>query len=249
MSKKYNFKKNANGETVLHNQGRRKFNVIAPICCLLLAVCIWLYVAGSDLGDTAVYTVALKYRGVETTEAKWGAEPWAPSEVRVKVTLNGPEKFLKKIDADQIEAYVDVSGIEAPGSVSLPVKVDLEDVSPTVEVQSVSVSDTTVLVDMEGVKTVPVKVNLPASQNVVGVAEPAILELAGPVSVLDQIDFALVSLYGDLSAGQTFLRQTYIFFDSYGAIVNDPFLNCLHANANSVNVRLEDAAGHGEGAK
>ncbi|MBQ7152539.1 MAG: hypothetical protein IJR83_01205 [Clostridia bacterium] len=233
--KTYNFKKNANGEITVRSQRRdRKIHIVPIIVCLLIAVLVWLYVAGNDPGTARDFTVGIGVRGEEKFMDDAGMKVYLPGDLSVTATIRGREDFVGKLKEEQVLAFVDVSETTMSGIVTLPVHVELEKgVNPSLDVSDISIQECRVLIDSESVKRIPV-VARSADGSVLYSSRPEEIVLTGPATVLASIDRAECTIYGSHKPGETISSQKYVFVDITGAIVTSEFLDAVKADATTV---------------
>lgn len=121
----------------------RKGGKLDLIISIVLAVVIWGYVVGVvDPSTQARVTVPVTYANTETL-ADQGLEVKSPAKPEVTVVIRGDRSDVKKVEADDIMATVDVSNLKEGSnnervSISVPatvtfVRTDTEEITVQTE--------------------------------------------------------------------------------------------------------------------
>lgn len=173
-------------------------NVLAKVLCVLAAVTLWFYVVGTNttIEEKNFDGVNVVVRGAETIESTLGLSVIGGYDYNVDLTLQGTRSDMSRASADNITAYVDVSGVKAAGEHSLEIKVELPN---GVSLVGQSTRRIQVYVDKSVSVSVPVKVETLysiESTYSMGTPEPSFttVSVTGPEAELNKIDFARVKL-------------------------------------------------------
>jgi len=196
----------------------------------LLALTVWIYVINVD--DTghqeSVEFVAVELDG--TSELKnLNMSVIAGYNNAVTVTLRGKRSDIGSLTAEDIYAYVDVSGVSEVGRHSLPIKVDLPQNSTLVSIEPSTIS---VQVDENSIIDVGVEVKmghyiLDAAYSL-GEPVPAkkSITVTGPKSVLETIAYAAVTIdAGSIMSSVNFVNKVQ-FYDEFDNVIDNPYLKC-----------------------
>ena len=153
--------------------------------------------ANRDVSLRKVYTVPLQVLGQDIlAERELKLNP--PPPETIKVTLRGGSAALQNINAQDLEAAIDLSELESPGPKELPVQV-------TGYVANVTVEEITVDVNVEDLlrKTVPIKVTFAeplqaeyANRYIMQSEDKAYLE--GPKGIVENIAQGSVLVTADM---------------------------------------------------
>ena len=93
---------------------------------MLSAIVLWLYVLGYDSPNyEKEFNVAVTAEGESELRAEKGYTIVSDFGFNIKVTVSGPQSEVNMLRADDIKAYIDVSGVTAAGNNSLPIYVVL----------------------------------------------------------------------------------------------------------------------------
>ncbi len=107
-------------EPTHHGKGSRKFDLIALILCLVIALSVWLYVESINQGiveKEIIITFDAEKQIYEETGMHIfsGNEDIDYSQVEVKLTVSGSKAILEKYDDDEYVVELDTSGITQAG--------------------------------------------------------------------------------------------------------------------------------------
>lgn len=173
-------------------------NLIAKVLCVIAALTLWFYVAGTNMAieDRKFTGVPVRVENVDVIEEALGMSVISGYDYTVDLTLQGPKSELDRLSVDDISAYVDVSGITKAGEAALEIQTTLPS---GITVTNQSASLISVYIDKSISKKVPVRVTHlsyvfePFS---IGTPEPSVssVTVTGPAAELEKIDYALVSL-------------------------------------------------------
>ncbi len=183
------------------------------VLALAVAVAVWYMVAADRNPQTErTVTTELQARGLAAGLVVVGMAS------RVEVRVRGPRSAVAELNADGLEAYVDLGQMTEPGEYRLPVRV-----RPPQGLRVVAVQPAEVVVTVDSVarRQVPVEVVLqgvPAPGAILGqpVVQPPRVTVQGPRSLVQQLQRAWVAV--DVGGLRSALTQ-------------------------SLRVRLEDASG------
>ena len=133
----------------------RKRKIFTFAVALFGALLLWMYAIGYDTEMASeTYTgVVVEIMGVNTNG--YTVADGDSFSLSVDVRLEGTRQLLSGIDAADLSAYVDISGVNGPGLTTLPVTVVAPNGST---VESVSVPNVTLYVDVFTSRTIQVNV-------------------------------------------------------------------------------------------
>ncbi len=207
-------KKEKNG---VDHKGQSFFVVLFSV---FVALILWFYVQDAEAPD---YKKTFTGVQVEMQSLQSAFSVISGGENRVDVTLVGKRSDLNKIKASDLEAYLDLSSVQKPGtyqpeySVLLPEGTELFECYP---------KKATVFVDQTVSVTVPIVVEMGEYTVKTGAGVEAIpaleeISLKGPKTILDQIDHAKIKTgkIGEVSA--SFDRNLdYKLYDKSGKAID-----------------------------
>ncbi len=111
------------GKTRTGHRIPKKQRALLMAASLAISIVLWLYVQVTvNPVDTRTFVVPLQYRGSETILSK-GLEV-QQTEQDIQITLQGRKKNITDLKADEIDAYLDCTGINSAGQIKLTVQVD-----------------------------------------------------------------------------------------------------------------------------
>ena len=204
-------------------------DVIALIVCFIIAVAVWFYVMNTESPEyEEIFSrVAVKIDNVSELSEKSGLsviEGWNGS---VDVTVRGRRSEIVKYHSTDLSASVDAGIISVKGEYSLDVNVKLPEGLTFVSCYPSTVK---VTVDEVSEKTVQVITRISevkhSTEYELGepVANPSVITVSGPTTVLEQVESAVVNLnLGEIS-GSVVVVAPVTLVDSTGAEITNPYL-------------------------
>ena len=202
-------------------------NLLLKITSIVLAVTLWLAVTSSPPSEVAL-NVAIIFRNMPT-DLEISSENIPAVQIRVR----GPERVVRRLQASDVRAEVDVSGIR-PGertfdltkAISVPDKLDVAQVVP---------SEIHVAFDIRATREVPVHprvLGISTGYHAVVVSDPKAVEIIGPKAQVDAVDGAItdpVDVTGVLDR-ITFMRPAY---------VSDPLIQVTNPHPVQITITME----------
>lgn len=202
----------------------KKYNGLWMVISVILAIMIWSYVgnvANRDESGT-VRNIPVNFVGLETLESR-GLMITDGLNQTVTLNVTGKRDAFRQLSAETVSVTVDVSSVQQAGQYTQAYRISYN-LPPTVSASSLVVTDqyplnVTFTVAKRETRTIPVKGARTGS-----VAEgyqagafsfsPESIEVKGEASLVNQIEYALVTLsQEDLSATYTGeLPYTFISF-------------------------------------
>ncbi len=215
-------------------------NIIALIICFMMAVVMWLYVMQTESPEyEETFTrVPLVIEDVAELSERNRLSVISGWDQRISVTVKGRKSDIAKYaDADLI-AYVSVANVTHTGAYTLDISVDLPGGLQLVEVAP---STAQIMVDEVGSKVIPITTRIESAKydadRELGepVANPSEITVTGPVSLLEDVHVALVTLeLGEISGSVVAVAPVTIA-DKSGNAVDNPYLT---ASVDSVSVTV-----------
>ena len=126
----------------------RRQRILTALVSLVIAIAIWLYVQVTiNPVISRTFSTQVSYRGVETAKSN-GYIVQMPLE-SIQITLMGRQRTINDLSVNDINAYIDLSGLTQTGLQSLPVAVDTSSLSYT---RSTFVTPSTITVSVRAVE-------------------------------------------------------------------------------------------------
>ncbi|MDR0859220.1 MAG: hypothetical protein LBN97_09350, partial [Oscillospiraceae bacterium] len=191
MTKLRNF-----GNRLLANRG------FLMVCSVLFAFAIWLYVANVENKDIEqqISNIAVNYIGEDALLSSKNYIVTGKESPTVTITFYGKRNVINRLLSADLTATVDLSMVNAKGAVNCAYTVNYpSNVRPDEIIEARRVpTNVIVRVDEVVTKEIPVRGNLEGNVAVGYIAEkpivtPAVLNIRGPKTRLDEISFALVT--------------------------------------------------------
>ena len=205
-------------------------NIIALIICFMIAVAMWLYVMQTDSPEyEETFTrVPLLIEGVGELSEKSNLSVISGWEQRVSVTVKGRKSDIAKYSDVDLIAYVNVAGVTQTGAYTLDISVELPG---GLQLADVAPSTAQIVVDEVSSKVIPVNAQIASVKHDAGcelgdpVANPSEITVTGPVSLLENVHFALVTLeLGEISSSVVAVAPVTVA-DKSGNTVDNPYLS------------------------
>ena len=101
----------------------RIFTLFVIIIAVLSAIVLWIYVLGYDSPNyEKEFNVTVTAEGESKLREEKNYTIISDFGFSIKVTVSGPQTEVNMLRAEDIRAYIDVSGVTTRGSNSLPTK-------------------------------------------------------------------------------------------------------------------------------
>ncbi len=214
-------------------------DMVLRILSAILAVIIW-FVLSITLYPTVYMTVddvpvTLNLDGTTANAQGLSALDY-DKDTLVDVNISGMRHEIGSYDADDLEAYLDASGITEAGTYELAIKVRPKDSSDECEVLKVSPSTVKVKFDYIKTVTVPLQVRATSISADEGyslgtpVVSPETVEVTGPEKLVDKISYAVFAI-----DQKKLLQETYttsdgklLLYSEDGALIDDKSFELDH---------------------
>ncbi len=175
------------------NNVRQNLSIIA--IALFLAVLVWVTaVREQNPPHEDYYDQAIT---VEVTPPRPGLINVAPTPQSVRLRLLAPASSWSNISPTKFKASADLSNL-GPGLADVPIKVDVAD--PNIRIMSQQPGVASVLLEQVSTITLPVQINLLDApplgyNNRPPTANPGVVEISGPVSVVEKVTQATTEIF------------------------------------------------------
>ena len=168
-----------------------------------------------------------------------------PDRQSVQIRLEGPESVMSQVSPDDFNTYVDLTLTPFGEAVSMPIEVtttvlDLDVSLPIPE-------EVEVLLEQQVSRDVPVELDIRgdvARGHAQGnpLVEPAVITVSGPASLVEQLDFALATVFLNDALEPTIGEHRPIFYDEQGRVASTATLN-LSTEEVQVTIPVEESDG------
>lgn len=204
------------------------------VLSVVIAIALWVYVVGvlNPDGSGPVRNLPVNFVGTDVLESR-GLMIVSGADQAITLNVSGKRDVLQTLSAETVAVTVDVSSITQPGQYSDEYQVTFH-LPPTLSASSLGITDrypqnVTYTVVRQATRPIPVRGTMTGS-----VAEgyqagefafaPATIEVRGEESLVNQIDYALVTLdQEDMS--ETYSGDLpYTFISFTGDILDDAAL-------------------------
>lgn len=211
----------------------RKRKIFTFAVALFGALLLWMYAIGYDTEmDTATYNgVVVEIMGVNTNG--YTVADGDSFSLSVDVRLAGTRQVLSDVDAGDLSAYVDISGVTGPGLTTLPVTVVAPNGST---VESVSVPNVTLYVDVFTSRTIKVNIEktFTSSYTVGQVKQDAyVVTVYGPESIINKAEAYAHFDLGNIVTGSFNVSGTILLRDvETKAAISNPYVTLSRSTVN-----------------
>lgn len=171
-----------------------------------------------------------------------------PERQTVQIRVEGPESVLRQLSPTDFTATVDLS--EAPFGETVTVPIDVNANISGVTLSTPAPDEVEVLLEQQVTQRIPVELDIRGSVargHTQGEAliEPEAIVASGPASRLEQIEFALVTVFLNNARETTVTDQRPIFYDQQGRVASTNGIN-LSTEDVEVTIPVEESAGFAE---
>ena len=211
------------------NISSRAKSIIALAVCLVIAFGMWLYVMTVDSPEweNVFDGVTVELTGADGL-AKHNLAIYSGYGIKVDVTLSGKKSTLSKFTSDDIIVTADVSAVEASGRYNIKLSVDTPAGCKLVGMSQ----DTMPLYVDEAAQAVVSLVeqrentSLPEGCFADEITVPVdMVTVTGPLSLLNKIKSALVTIDMSGVTKTTVLTEQIILVDAGGAKIDNPYID------------------------
>lgn len=209
------------------------FTLFGIIIAVLSAMILWLYVLGYDSPNyEKEFTVEVSVEGESALRADKGYTILSDFGFSVKVTVSGSQTEVNKLKAEDIKAYIDVSGVSSPGNNYLPIYVVLPNENK-LAVAEKSAETAVVYIDKCVVAEIPVKVDVTGyvmpDEFTLGdyTVNPVTVTVQGPETELSKIDYAYASIVPGEISGAIKANAPVALYTAGNTAVNNGYITLL----------------------
>ncbi|MFL7838143.1 MAG: YbbR-like domain-containing protein [Candidatus Promineifilaceae bacterium] len=171
-----------------------------------------------------------------------------PQSAFVQVRLEGPQSILRQLSPDDFEAYVDLSQVPFGENTAVPVRVNPS--SEDVNVALIVPDEVEVLIEEQVSREIPVELDIRGSTargytQGEPLLEPEFITVSGPRSKVEDLDFALVTVFLNNPRETHVGQHRPVFYDAQGRVASTVELE-LDTLDVQVTIPIEQSAGFAE---
>jgi len=217
-------------------------NLATFFLALLLAFFIWM--SASETQDpirTRFFEVPLEFVGLPADFALVNL----PARQTVQLRLEGPDSVLQEYSVEDFAATVDLSQIPAGEQVSVPITVSM--LREGADISFITPEQVDVLLEQQVTREIPVELDIRGSvarghSQGESLIEPPMIRVSGPASRINELSFALVTIFLNSTAETIVETARPIFYDLAGRVASVTELE-LSRNDVTVTIPVEESAG------
>ncbi len=205
---------------------KRKIDFWPRLCCLFLAIIVWIYVSNFDDVDvTTSVTLKLDINGTESLDD--GLMIYGVDTQEVTLTVKGNNRDIKKYGAADYGVSIDVSKIESVGKHTVTIS-PLIPKNTSLTIVSVEPQNAILQADIRTTKQVPFNV-IEGDISKVSTYEYSIekstdtVEISGPQKILETIEQAQYTITGDISKSMVYTGFNLELLDANGGFINNDY--------------------------
>ena len=217
-------------------------NIATFLLALLLAIFIWSSaVETQDPVRTRFLEVPLQYVGLAPDTVLVDADP----RTTIQIRLEGPDSLLRELVPEDFTAVADLS--QVPSGQPATVDVVVTTSNPGATISFITPEQIDVQLEQQVVRDVPVELDLRGSvarghEQGEPLIEPQSIRITGPESRVNQLDFALVTVFLNSTVETLVESSRPIFYDQSGQVASVTGLDASHDEV-TVTVPVEESAG------
>ena len=168
-----------------------------------------------------------------------------PERQSVQIRIEGPESIINEVSPDDFNAFVDLRQVPFGQSVSVPI--EIASTAPELDLSSPIPEEVEVLLEQQVSRSIPVELDIRgdvARGHLQGepFIEPAAISVSGPASLVEQLDFALATVFLNDARETTVAKHRPIFYDEQGRVASTANLD-LNMEEVQVTIPIEEADG------
>ena len=226
----------------MNRAGEALTNVATFLLALLLAIFIW--TSASDTQDpvrTRFLEIPLEYVGLAADTALVDGDPRQTIQIR----LEGPDSVLQEMTPEDFTATADLSGV--PSGEPTTVDINVAALKPGAEISFITPEQIDVLLEQQVTREIPIELDVRGSvarghTQGAPLVEPQSIRVSGPESRVEQLEFALVTIFLNSSVETLVETAQPIFYDLSGRVASVTGLD-LSTDEVTVTVPVEESAG------
>ncbi|HRO24711.1 MAG TPA: CdaR family protein, partial [Promineifilum sp.] len=226
----------------MNRAGETLTNVATFILSLILAIFIWTSASQSqDPIRTRFLEVPVQYVGLPENTTLVDVDP----RQTVQIRLEGPDTILQKYTPEDFSATVDLS--QVPSGERVSVDINVTTTKTGAEISFITPEQVDVTLEEQVTRDIPVELDIRGSvarghSQGEPLIEPPTIRVSGPASQVNQLNFALVTIFLNSAVETLVETSTPLFYDLAGRVSSVNALALSH-NTVSVTIPVEELAG------
>ena len=226
----------------MNRAGETLTNVATFFLSLVLAIFIWMSASQTqDPVRTRFLDVPLQYVGLPAEASLVRTDP----RQTVQIRLEGPDSVLQEYTSNDFTATVDLSQVPFGEQVSVDINVITSKTGATISF--ITPEQVEVMLEQQVTRDIPVEVDIRGSvarghTQGEALVEPASIRVTGPASQVNQLDFALVTIFLNSAVETLIETPSPIFYDQAGRVAGVGALD-LSQDEVTVTIPVEESAG------
>ncbi len=218
-------------------------NFSSLLLAVVVAVIIWITATSAQDPDSSQFIqLPVSFVGLPKDTLLMTA-----ADETVQIRVEGPQSILSTLSPADFQATVDLSqvpfGVETAVAVDIPPSTDytISDITP---------SQIQVLLEQQVTREIPVELDIRGSaarghSQGIPLIEPATITVSGPASRLEQLDFALATVFLNNARETEVGEHRPVFYDQQGRVASTNSLD-LSIQDVTVTIPIEESAGFAE---
>ncbi len=213
------------------------------LLALVLAVVIWITATSAqDPNSSQFIQLPVSFVGIPEDTLLM-----SPDNESIQIRVEGPQSILSSLSPADFKATVDLSGV--PFGVETAVQVDIPPATDYT-ISDITPSQIQVLLEQQVTREIPVELDIRGSaarghSQGVALTEPSTITVSGPASRLEQLDFALVTVFLNNARETEVGEHRPVFYDQHGRVASTNNLD-LSIQDVTVTIPIEESAGFAE---
>ncbi len=168
-----------------------------------------------------------------------------PESQNVQIRVEGPESIINQISPSHFNAFIDLSQVPFGQSVSVPVEITTSEAD--IEFSVPIPEEVEVLMEQEVSRDIPVELDIRgdvARGHIQGdpLIDPPFVTIIGPASSVEQLDFALATIFLNDARETNVGEHRPIFYDEQGRVASTANLD-LSTEQIQVTIPVEESDG------
>lgn len=226
----------------MNRAGELLTNLATFFLALVLAFFIWM--SASETEDpirTRFLEVPVEYVGLPSDTTLVDVDP----RQTVQIRLEGPDSVLQDFNPEDFTATVDLS--QVPSGERVSVNINVSSSKPGAEISFITPEQVEVTLEQQVTREVPIELDIRGSVargHTQGepLLEPQTIRVSGPESLVNQLDFALVTIFLNSTEESLVETSSPIFYDQAGRVASVSALD-LSQDEVTVTIPVEESAG------
>ena len=226
----------------MNRAGETLTNLATFALSLLLAIFIWMSASQSqDPIRTRFLEVPVQYVGLPEDTTLVDVDP----RQTVQIRLEGPDTVLQQFTPEDFTAIVDLS--QVPSGEGVSVDINVTTARTGAEISFITPEQVDVRLEQQVTREIPVELDIRGSvarghSQGEPLIEPSTIRVSGPASQVNQLNFALTTIFLNSTVETLVETSTPIFYDQAGRVSSVSSL-VLSNDTVSVTVPVEELAG------